>query len=257
MKLAILTPNRIQSRILINALQKKGVFLTVIFYSQKNKATPFFDLQKIKKAIKSTLFYFKDEERIRRVRDKNEHNALKALSDYALRNKISTEFENQCFHVDDVNSNQTLEILKSNNIEVLFIWGIPILKKPVIESVPIVLNAHSSVLPEYRGAKSEFWQFFHQDFNHAGITIHKVDVGVDTGDIGVQIRSKASDLETPEYLKMLNAIRVIEAFPKFFNDLENQQVEWVRQEDLQKPKSKTYRMKDVGMAQLRSVYLKS
>lgn len=45
-----------------------------------------------------------------------------------------------------------------------------------------VLNAHPSLLPAYRGPSPLFW-VFHDGLEHAGVTVHFMDAGADTGDI--------------------------------------------------------------------------
>jgi methionyl-tRNA formyltransferase len=53
----------------------------------------------------------------------------------------------------------------------------------VIDAFPRgILNAHPSLLPAYRGPNPLFWAYYHQEPT-AGITIHFIDVGEDTGDI--------------------------------------------------------------------------
>jgi len=254
MRVAILTPNRIQSRVLINKLKKEGFEVEVLFFEKKN-VKRIITVSRLKNLIKQTIFFLRAEERIKRIRNSNEKEALKALKNYAQQENLATEKVEKCDFVDDINSSQTIDILRSKNVDVLFIWGVPILKKQIIEAVPLVLNAHSSILPEYRGAKSEFWQFFNKAFSHAGITIHKVDAGVDTGAIGIQLKASASDLKNPEYLKIMNAMRVIQSIPKLLSDINSGQVKWLKQEELPRPKTKTYRMKDVGVKELRTVYL--
>lgn len=44
------------------------------------------------------------------------------------------------------------------------------------------LNVHPSLLPEYRGPFPLFW-VFHDGLEHAGVTVHAMDSGADTGDI--------------------------------------------------------------------------
>jgi folate-dependent phosphoribosylglycinamide formyltransferase PurN len=70
----------------------------------------------------------------------------------------------------DVLIHQTPEILKGD-----------VLRAPTIA----VVNRHMAWLPSYRGAWPVFWQFAN-DERRLGVTIHKVDAGVDTGDIIVR-----------------------------------------------------------------------
>lgn len=48
-----------------------------------------------------------------------------------------------------------------------------------------LLNAHPSLLPEYRGANPTYWIFRNQE-KKGGVTIHYIDEGMDTGDYLLQ-----------------------------------------------------------------------
>lgn len=45
----------------------------------------------------------------------------------------------------------------------------------------LLINSHPSLLPNHRGSRSLFWSVYHND--PFGITIHKINKGVDTGEI--------------------------------------------------------------------------
>jgi methionyl-tRNA formyltransferase len=61
-----------------------------------------------------------------------------------------------------------------------FPWRLPL---AAIEAFPLGLfNAHPGLLPEYRGAAPIFWQI-RRGAVSAGITLHRVDAGLDTGPV--------------------------------------------------------------------------
>jgi folate-dependent phosphoribosylglycinamide formyltransferase PurN len=244
---------------LIRRLVQLGMPPALVLYHQKAEVSGKDRIIKpLKASIKSILFRGSISERIRRVRLSYERDAKFLLDDYAQRNGLSWEMSglNVVHHISQVNHADTAELLKSQDIDVLFIWGIPIIRPNIIGSVKMmVINAHSSILPEYRGAKSEFWQCFNQDFKHAGITLHQVDVGVDTGDILMQVKANPADCINPERLRVSNAIRVIEGLPILLETVKSGSYRRILQSDLSKPKTPTYRVKDVGIEHLSKVYL--
>lgn len=63
----------------------------------------------------------------------------------------------------------------------------PRLLPPVLLGLPRhgALNVHPSLLPAYRGPAPLFW-VFHDGLEQAGITVHVLDEGADTGDIVAQ-----------------------------------------------------------------------
>jgi folate-dependent phosphoribosylglycinamide formyltransferase PurN len=42
---------------------------------------------------------------------------------------------------------------------------------------------HQGLSPRYRGVATLFWPFYFYEPNHAGTTIHYIDMGIDSGDI--------------------------------------------------------------------------
>jgi methionyl-tRNA formyltransferase len=74
--------------------------------------------------------------------------------------------------------------LESYRPDVLCVACFPqILPQPVLEWPRFgCLNLHPSLLPAYRGPAPLFWMFRNGE-ERAGVTIHRMDAGVDTGDI--------------------------------------------------------------------------
>jgi len=92
-----------------------------------------------------------------------------------------------------VNREETLAWCRARSPDLLLVCGTSILKAPLIRLPRLgALNAHTSILPEYRGMFPEFWQVLHSDLESAGVTVHFIDVGVDSGDLVLQRRVEAS-----------------------------------------------------------------
>ena len=61
-----------------------------------------------------------------------------------------------------------------------------LIKKPLLDIPPMgFINLHPSLLPYYRGMSPQHWPIINGD-KEAGITVHYVDEGVDTGNIILQ-----------------------------------------------------------------------
>lgn len=259
MKLAIMTPRRPQSEMMIRRLVEVGISPTLVLYHQKPDVTGIAKWKtNIKQWIRSILLFRSVSERVRRVRLMNERSASLFLEEYAQRQGLDQDQHSlKAVHeIRRVNHEDTAALLRAHEIDILFIWGVPIIRPNIIASVRrMVINAHSSILPEYRGAKSEFWQCYHQDYKHAGVTLHQVDVGVDTGDILLQLKASPEDHENPERLRVSNAIRVIEGLPVLLEAVISGSYRRISQSDLSKPKTPTYRVKDITLQHLRKVYL--
>jgi methionyl-tRNA formyltransferase len=74
-----------------------------------------------------------------------------------------------------------------------------ILRQPLLELFPQgVLNVHPALLPYGRGANPNVWSIV--DRTPAGVTIHYIDSGVDTGDIIAQREVTIEPVDTGETL---------------------------------------------------------
>lgn len=97
--------------------------------------------------------------------------------------------------------------------DVCVVLGTSIIK-PRLISIPRLgmINAHTSVLPEYRGSRSEFWQCYNEDYSHVGVTLHFIDKGVDTGNILFQKRQEVGDNPNPNMLRAINTLTTLENY---------------------------------------------
>jgi folate-dependent phosphoribosylglycinamide formyltransferase PurN len=85
--------------------------------------------------------------------------------------------------VPDVHASEMLERLQALAPDLGVIYGGPILKPEVFE-IPALgtLGIHHGRTPQYRGKKTTFWEVFNGE-RTAGVTIQRLNRGIDTGDI--------------------------------------------------------------------------
>ena len=83
-----------------------------------------------------------------------------------------------------LNDPSTGDLLRLLETDVLVVCGLPLLK-PHIFQVPKIatINVHLGLAPKYRGIHTVFWPLFKRDYENIGVTIHRIDTGVDTGPI--------------------------------------------------------------------------
>jgi methionyl-tRNA formyltransferase len=87
----------------------------------------------------------------------------------------------------DVHAAPTLAWCAALAPRLLLVFGGPLVRPPLLGLARHgAVNVHTSLLPEFRGNNPEFWQVHAGDFSHAGVTVHVIDAGVDTGDILAQ-----------------------------------------------------------------------
>jgi folate-dependent phosphoribosylglycinamide formyltransferase PurN len=92
-------------------------------------------------------------------------------------------------HVDSVNSESALELLKRFNPRVVVINATRILSRRLLGSVPaIFINTHAGITPQFRGVHGGYWALATGHADQFGVTVHLVDPGIDTGGILAQAR---------------------------------------------------------------------
>ena len=85
--------------------------------------------------------------------------------------------------VPDIHADDVLNLVRSMSPDVGLVYGSPILK-PALFEIPSLgtLGIHHGKVPEYRGKKTMFWAMYNGE-KTAGVTIQKVNPGLDTGEV--------------------------------------------------------------------------
>ncbi|WP_163337116.1 methionyl-tRNA formyltransferase [Desulfopila sp. IMCC35008] len=87
----------------------------------------------------------------------------------------------------DLNNPKFHEIIKQYKPDIFISVASPIIFKEQLINIPKLdtINIHNAPLPNYRGMLPNFWQLYH-DEKQAGMTIHRINTGIDTGDMLLQ-----------------------------------------------------------------------
>jgi folate-dependent phosphoribosylglycinamide formyltransferase PurN len=98
--------------------------------------------------------------------------------------------------VRSVNEAQNVALLQKLSPKVIVVNGTRILEWRLLHATNAVfLNNHVGITPLYRGVHGGYWALASGDLEHFGATIHKVDTGIDTGDIVAQALTKPADAD--------------------------------------------------------------
>ena len=90
--------------------------------------------------------------------------------------------------VPSVNSDVAIGELKRLSPRVIVVNGTRIIDEKVLNSVSaIFINTHAGITPMYRGVHGGYWALASRDPGNCGVTVHKVDKGIDTGSIIAQV----------------------------------------------------------------------
>jgi len=109
--------------------------------------------------------------------------------------------------VGDLNDTSAIAALARLRPDLGIVLGTRILKRSTF-SVPRLgcLNLHLGKVPEYRGTPPGFWELYDNQTT-AGLTVHLVDDGLDTGDVLGEASIPIHPLDSPETLRRKLEIR--------------------------------------------------
>ena len=103
--------------------------------------------------------------------------------------------------VNNLNGPRAAEILKESQVDLGIVLGTRILKRSTF-AVPRLgsINLHKGTVPEYRGLPPGFWELY-DGVPAAGVTVHFVDDGLDTGDVVGTGRIEITELDNEATLR--------------------------------------------------------
>ena len=107
----------------------------------------------------------------------------------------------QVIEAGNLNGTASVDRLRDLDADLGIVLGTRILKKTVFELPRLgCINLHKGQVPSYRGMPPGFWELY-EGAATAGVTVHFVDQGLDTGDIVGESEIPIHAKETPESLR--------------------------------------------------------
>ncbi|MBL7070861.1 MAG: hypothetical protein ISS26_01650 [Candidatus Omnitrophica bacterium] len=82
-----------------------------------------------------------------------------------------------------INDKYYIDLIRQKNPDVIAVMGTCLLGKEIISSAPHALNLHTGLAPYYRGDSTNLWPIIEEDFGVFGATVHRMSLGIDSGDI--------------------------------------------------------------------------
>ena len=117
--------------------------------------------------------------------------------------------------IGSVNSDAARTALARINPDIVAVYGTRIIRRDTLRAVPApFINYHAGINPKYRGQHPGYWALVNGDAAHAGVTVHLVDEGVDTGDVLYQAPvafSKEDNITTYQWRQMAVALPLLTA----------------------------------------------
>ena len=103
-----------------------------------------------------------------------------------LRNKVISRggFVNQVVNKMELNSTYIKELVKENDYNLAVDYGSGILDNELISSIGCeIINIHGGISPYFKGSSTLLYSLILLQPELAGMTVHKIDEGIDSGDI--------------------------------------------------------------------------
>jgi hypothetical protein len=102
-------------------------------------------------------------------------------------------------HVENINNPRVREFILNQKADFLINLGTGYMKKEIFDAARITsINIHAGINPRYRGVDPNPWAISEGNFDLIGTTIHKIDAGLDTGEILFQKRISIHGTDTLE-----------------------------------------------------------
>jgi methionyl-tRNA formyltransferase len=101
--------------------------------------------------------------------------------------QLATAYGIDVIERSDLNGPSFLQEIGRYDADLFISVACPIIFKKELIKLPRLgcINIHNAPLPKYRGMLPNFWQLYHNE-KESGITVHKINAGIDTGDIIAQ-----------------------------------------------------------------------
>jgi len=165
---------------------------------------------------------------------------LITLNDEVAKNKsgriylddIAKEQATPLLKINNINDQVVIDTLKSHEIDWLFIIGwSQIAKKKLLETPTHgCIGMHPTLLPIGRGRAAIPWAII-KKLDETGVTMFKLDEGVDTGDIigqgVIQLDNKSTATELYEIVDAMHIMLI----SKYWNDIVNEKITLTKQND--------------------------
>jgi len=140
------------------------------------------------------------------------------LDDYSVR-KVAFENYLPVYRPmpKEINTPKFIKILANLKPDLIISASFPKIFCKDILQIPLLgcINTHPSLLPKGRGLAPEFWPIINGD-KEAGLTVHFLDEGVDSGDIIIQGTVEVSSIDTGFTLGEKLGELALELFKKWF-----------------------------------------
>lgn len=142
--------------------------------------------------------------------------------------QVSQKLGIPTYATENINDDASINFIKTLQPDLIIsVYFNQILKPETLKlAKKACLNLHPGSLPEYRGAFIYFWVLRNQE-SEAGVTIHKMDEGIDTGEILSKKYFPIEKTDTQQKVMVKSALVGVRELKKIFKLLQqNKKIEY-------------------------------
>lgn len=108
---------------------------------------------------------------------------------------------------ETINDTENINLIGNLKPRAIAVHSTSIIGKELIQSFPRrIINLHAGLSPYYRGAGTNLFPFYNGELEFVGMTVHYIDVGIDSGDIILQGRPVFEEDDNPHTIGCKNII---------------------------------------------------
>ncbi|MEY4783036.1 MAG: hypothetical protein RIR41_971, partial [Pseudomonadota bacterium] len=164
---------------MVNALRKRfGGFPVIV---ERGETASAFWARRKKKLGAATVYSMKAAQLAAKATKHLSRGRLSALKAECDTTPVEGDLR---IDVDNLNAEDALAHIRTLTPRAVFVASTGMLRRPLLEACACpVVNYHSGVNPAYRGINGGYFALANGEPEHFGVTLHLVDLGVDTGPI--------------------------------------------------------------------------
>jgi len=118
------------------------------------------------------------------LRDRRRYRGGREASFFFGANPPRLERRDLLVEVPHINHPDVAALADRLKPDVIAVFGTSLIHGPLLEKGRLgIFNLHGGLSPRYRGADCTFWALYNGELDQIGCTLHRIDPGIDTGDL--------------------------------------------------------------------------
>jgi folate-dependent phosphoribosylglycinamide formyltransferase PurN len=120
----------------------------------------------------------------RRLRDQRRYAGGREARFFFGANPPVLDRRDLLFEVPHINHPDVATLADRLKPDVIAVFGTSLIRGPLLTKGRLgIFNLHGGLSPRYRGADCTFWALYNGEIDQIGCTLHRIDAGIDTGDL--------------------------------------------------------------------------